>query len=204
MSIVFKRLNDLKKVPRGWTLLGSFFQTLKSLRAGTLSLFSLVYFHHWVQCLAGRRWWVYICKEWTDRDFPGGPVVKTSRFHCRGIGLTPCWRTKILPATQCNQKKKKKVDRKTNEHNLQCSRLQELEPWAEGMRTAVQVSGYLAKQWVLWFGDIGGWLGFPHWQGYLAGLGDSPFQPSCWTPALNWQMENIFTGAFLAGRQTGF
>ena len=46
MSIVFKRLNDLKKVPRGWTLLGSFFQTLKSLRAGTLSLFSLVYFHH--------------------------------------------------------------------------------------------------------------------------------------------------------------
>ena len=156
MSIVFKRLNDLKKVPRGWTLLGSFFQTLKSLRAGTLSLLPLVYFHHWVQCLAGRRWWVYICKEWTDRDFPGGPVVKTSRFHCRGIGMTPCWRTKILPATQCNQKKK--VDRKTNEHNLQCSRLQELEPWAEGMRTAVQVSGYLAKQWVLWFGDIGGWL----------------------------------------------
>ena len=114
MSIVFKRLNDLKKVPRGWTLLGSFFQTLKSLRAGTLSLFSLVYFHHWVQCLAGRRWWVYICKEWTDRDFPGGPVVKTSRFHCRGIGMTPCWRTKILPATQCNQKKKKWTEKQMN------------------------------------------------------------------------------------------
>ena len=24
-----------------------------------------------------------------SRDFPGGPVVKTSRFHCRGHGLDP-------------------------------------------------------------------------------------------------------------------
>ena len=24
-----------------------------------------------------------------DRDFPGGPVVKTPRFHCRGNGLDP-------------------------------------------------------------------------------------------------------------------
>ena len=24
------------------------------------------------------------------RDFPGGPVVKTPRFHCRGHGFSPC------------------------------------------------------------------------------------------------------------------
>ena len=150
MSIVFKRLNDPQKVPRAWTILGSFFQILRSLSAGTLSLFPLVYFHHWVQCLAGR-----------SGQIGTSLVVQWLRLHAStagGIGMTLCWRTKILPATQCNQKKKKKVDRKTNEHILGCSRLQELEPWAEYMRTAVQVSGYLAKRWVLWFGDIGGWL----------------------------------------------
>ena len=30
------------------------------------------------------------------RDFPGGPVVKTPRFHCRGCGSIPGWGTNIL------------------------------------------------------------------------------------------------------------
>lgn len=75
--------------------------------------------------------------------------LELSAFAAKGTGSIPHWGIKIMQTTQCNQKKKKKVDRKTNEHILGCSRLQELEPWAEGMRTAVQVSGYLAKQWVL-------------------------------------------------------
>ena len=41
-------------------------------------------------------------------DFPGGPVVKTLYFHCRGHEFDPDWRTKIPQAPQCGQKKKKK------------------------------------------------------------------------------------------------
>ena len=26
-----------------------------------------------------------------SREFPGGPVVRTQRFHCRGLGSTLCW-----------------------------------------------------------------------------------------------------------------
>ena len=44
-------------------------------------------------------------------DFPGGPVVKTLHFHCRGYEFDPGWRTKISQATQCGQKKKKKKER---------------------------------------------------------------------------------------------
>ena len=29
------------------------------------------------------------------RDFPGGPVVKTPHFHCRGMGSIPGWGTNI-------------------------------------------------------------------------------------------------------------
>ena len=43
------------------------------------------------------------------RDFPGGPVVKTLRFHCRGTGLIPGQGTKIPHATWCGPKKKKKL-----------------------------------------------------------------------------------------------
>ena len=28
-------------------------------------------------------------KKWKYRDFPGGPVVKTPRFHCRGHRFNP-------------------------------------------------------------------------------------------------------------------
>ena len=32
------------------------------------------------------------------REFPGGPVVRTLRFHCWGPGSIPGWGTKILQA----------------------------------------------------------------------------------------------------------
>ena len=41
-----------------------------------------------------------------DWDFPGGPVVKTPSFHCRGRGFNPWWGTKIPKAVRCSQKKK--------------------------------------------------------------------------------------------------
>ena len=41
-----------------------------------------------------------------DWDFPGGPVVKTLRFQCRGHGFDPWGQgTKIPHAAQCGQKK---------------------------------------------------------------------------------------------------
>ena len=86
MSIVFKRLNDPKKVPRAWTLLGSFFQTLRSLRAKTLSLFPLVYFHHWVQCLVGHRWWVYICSVQFSSVTQSCPIL-CDPMNCSMPGL---------------------------------------------------------------------------------------------------------------------
>ena len=36
-------------------------------------------------------------------DFPGGPVVKTLRFHGGGLGLIPGQGTKILHAVQRGQ-----------------------------------------------------------------------------------------------------
>ena len=41
------------------------------------------------------------------REFPGGPVVRTLCFHCRGHGSIHGWGTKILQAMQQGQKKKK-------------------------------------------------------------------------------------------------
>ena len=37
-------------------------------------------------------------------DFPGGPVVKTPGFHCRGQRFDPGWRTKTSHALWCGQK----------------------------------------------------------------------------------------------------
>ena len=42
------------------------------------------------------------------REFPGGPVVMTRCFHCRGLGLIPGGETKIPQAVQWGQKKKQK------------------------------------------------------------------------------------------------
>ena len=47
-------------------------------------------------------------QKWKSMDFPGGPVVKTLSFQCRGIGLIPGPGTKIPHAVQDSKKKKKK------------------------------------------------------------------------------------------------
>ena len=41
-------------------------------------------------------------------EFPGGPVVRTWRFHCRGQGSIPGWGTKIPPVHKAWPKKKKR------------------------------------------------------------------------------------------------
>ena len=43
-----------------------------------------------------------------NREFPGGPVVRTRHFHSGGGGLIPGQGTKILLAMWHGQKKKKK------------------------------------------------------------------------------------------------
>ena len=43
-------------------------------------------------------------KEDVPRDFSGSPVVKTLHSQCRGMGLIPGQGTKILHATQHDQK----------------------------------------------------------------------------------------------------
>ena len=50
------------------------------------------------------------------KEFSGGPVVRASSFHCRGLGSIPVWGTKILPAVSCGQKKKGKGRNKPNVH----------------------------------------------------------------------------------------
>ena len=56
--------------------------------------------HIWVTCFC-------IFKMEALWELPGGPVVRTRRFHFRGPGSVPGWGTKIPQAAQCGQKKKK-------------------------------------------------------------------------------------------------
>ena len=50
----------------------------------------------------------YHHKKCLDWDFPGGPVVKTLCFHCRGRGFDP-WLGKFrIPHRVAKKKKKKK------------------------------------------------------------------------------------------------
>ena len=39
-------------------------------------------------------------------DFPGGPMVRTLHFHCRGHGLDPWSGIKTPHALRCGKKKK--------------------------------------------------------------------------------------------------
>ena len=50
-----------------------------------------------------------ILKKTQRREFPGGLVVKTWHFHCRGSGSIPDQGTKIPQATGHNKKKNPKV-----------------------------------------------------------------------------------------------
>ena len=48
-----------------------------------------------------------------NREYPGGPEVRTQHFHGRGLGLIPGQETKISQAAQCSPKtKKQKKERK--------------------------------------------------------------------------------------------
>ena len=40
-------------------------------------------------------------------EFPGGPVVRTRHFHCRGLGSIPGQGTEIPQAVQRGQKNQK-------------------------------------------------------------------------------------------------
>ena len=42
------------------------------------------------------------------RESPGGPVVRTLHFHCRGPGFHPCQGIKIPQAARCGQQNKTK------------------------------------------------------------------------------------------------
>ena len=39
-----------------------------------------------------------------SREFPGGPVVSTQHFHCKGMSSISGWGTEILHAAQYSQK----------------------------------------------------------------------------------------------------
>ena len=49
------------------------------------------------------------------RNFPGDPVVKTPRFHCRGHGFDPWWANEDLAHAEWHGQKKKKKERNGRE-----------------------------------------------------------------------------------------
>ena len=48
------------------------------------------------------------------REFPGGPVVRTLRFHCPGQSSIPGWGTKIPQTSWRGLKKNRGRERKCN------------------------------------------------------------------------------------------
>ena len=52
----------------------------------------------------------------TDREFPGGPLVRTPSFHCQGPRFNPWSRTKSPQAASCTAKKKKKISYNTDKN----------------------------------------------------------------------------------------
>ena len=52
-----------------------------------------------------------VIRKYRLREFPGGPVVRPPRFHCRGPGFDPCRGTKITQAPWRSQKKGRKEGR---------------------------------------------------------------------------------------------
>ena len=43
------------------------------------------------------------------RGVPGDPVVRTVRFHHKGLVSIPDWETKILQGTRCGQKNQNEI-----------------------------------------------------------------------------------------------
>ena len=48
------------------------------------------------------------CTQW---EFPGGPVVRTLCFHCRGLDSVPGWKMKILQAKKHSPKKEREREK---------------------------------------------------------------------------------------------
>ena len=46
---------------------------------------------------------LYTLKRVNSREFPGGPVVSTQHFHCKGMGSISGWGTEIPHASQYSQ-----------------------------------------------------------------------------------------------------
>ena len=64
-------------------------------------LFSLAIIDLWPWCYVVQKLKYLKCWFW---EFPGGPVVRTLCFHCRGTGSIPDLGTKIPHAAQYGQK----------------------------------------------------------------------------------------------------
>ena len=57
------------------------------------------------------------------RDFPGSPVVKTSHFHCRGVGVPSLVGEPARPKKNKERKKKKKKNytlKKKKKNKFKC------------------------------------------------------------------------------------
>ena len=67
-----------------------------------------------------------------EREFPGGPVVRTWCFHCHDLSSTPGGGTEILQATCCGQNFLEKEAEKEN--MLGCH---------DGILAALELSGGL-------------------------------------------------------------
>ena len=52
------------------------------------------------------KYWIKISKV---GEFPHGPVLKISHFHCRVSGSIPTQQTKTLENASCGQKRKKNI-----------------------------------------------------------------------------------------------
>ena len=52
-------------------------------------------------------------------EFPGGPVVRTRQFHCRGPGSIPAQGTKIPQAARCAPRPKKREKEMKDKQFLQ-------------------------------------------------------------------------------------
>ena len=86
--------------PPGKTLLGNFL--VQGIVDIVVSCCFLKKAEHKTPC-------IFAFKIYLFKDFLGGLVIKTPRFHCRGLQFDPClvWGTKIPHALRCGQKVKK-------------------------------------------------------------------------------------------------